>query len=231
MKKSIRTIFGTLCVAGLMTLPVAALPIISVDLDPSVMGIQSSRTVDLGATFTAQIVIFDDGLTPPTLFDTLLLETYYNDAGAILGAGPTGPTWLPSALISPFALDFFTGLFPSFASGAAGVGPSILFPPFGAGSGALSLLDLIGTTLVPSTPIPLLTLDFTALSLGTSTILAAGQFGLPAMAAGGIPLPDSLMSATVTVALAEVPAPSILAIFLLGLAGIGFSWKRKSFKF
>jgi len=230
-KAKFRTLLAS-CLLSMAALPLAASPIISVDLDPSTPGIQSTLSVTTGATFTVEVLIADDGLVvSPATFDTLLIESFYNHAGAVLGAGPIGATWLPTlAINSPFTFDFFTLLAPSLIPGGAGVfGPTVA-AGFGAGSGAIGLVELMSLfSISPGLPTAIFSLDFTALMAGTSDVLASGSpFGIGATAFMGAPLPETLLLGTVTVTdPTRIPEPTIFSLLLLGVAGISLTRTRK----
>lgn len=201
---------------------VEAAAIISVDTNPLMPGIQSSLTVDPGDTFTVDILISDDGTSPtPTVFDTVILETFFNSAGAVLGLGTSGPIAGTLAGI-PGTLDLFGGFVPTAPGTPLGTGPSFPAPPFSSGSGTVGLLGSLAIAPGPATSI--FSIDFTALVPGTSTILAAGSPpGSPALAFGGLPIAVTLAPGTITVtggATTTVPEPSTILGFwaALGLA-------------
>ena len=64
------------------SVPVIAAPLpISVDMDPTTAGIQNTLNVQVGDTFTVDVLISDDGVAPsPVIFDAVILEAYFNDA-------------------------------------------------------------------------------------------------------------------------------------------------------
>ena len=205
-------------------------PIISIDLDPSTAGIQSALSVGVGAPFTIDVLIADDGLlVTPTLFDTVILEAFFNDAGAVLGLGPGFPLWGPLADNVPFStVDFFgpalSGAPIPLTGTPAGVGPSSPGGGFASGSGAIGLLDPTLFTIIPGPPTLIFSVDFTALGAGTSTIVAAGTgpFGSPELALAGPPgIFAMTVPGTVTVmAPTGVPVPGTLLLLGIGLIGL-----------
>ncbi len=200
----------------------AALPIISIDLDGGpggTAGIQSTLTVDPGSSFTIDVVIADAAIVP-AFFDTVILEPFFNDAGAVLSPGPTLATW---GAFAGGSLDLFGGFVPAVPGALAGVGPSgAPAGGFASGSGAVGLL---GFFVAPAVPTVIFSIDFTALASGTSTILAAGSpFGSPELALGGGPVFATLASGTVTV----TPEPGTWLLMGSGLVGLaGLAWRRR----
>ena len=72
----------------------AALPVISIDLDPGLAGIQATRAVDSGEVFTIDIVYTGDGAA---VFDTFGYDVFFNDMGAgVLGLSGGGMPTLGS---------------------------------------------------------------------------------------------------------------------------------------
>lgn len=230
--KKIRNSFCCLIAGGLLvtTGHTLAAPVVAVDMDPSVMGIQSTLSVPLGTTFTVGIVAWDDGVPPtPILADSVILETFFNDAGVVLIPGPTGP--LAGGLAgSGTAMDFF-GFVPTVPGAPLTVGPpSVAVPPlFTAGTGAVGLLDpfpfMLG--LAPSPAGSVYSIDFTAVAVGTSDIVAAGSpLGSPEFALAGFPVGASLIPGMVTVMPpgggggGAVPEPSEYVLMGFGLLGV-----------
>ena len=163
-----------------------AAALISVDTDPLTPGIQSSLNVDLGDTFTVEVIISDDAIAPtPTIFNAVILEAFFNDAGAVLGLGPTGAIAGSLAGTTAFTFDAIsTTLVTPGASLTQGA--STLGGGFTSGSGAVGLLGVPFFT-VGAVSQSIFSLDFTALYPGTSTILAGGTspFGVTPLALTG----------------------------------------------
>ena len=81
--------------------------IFSVDMDPGMAGIQSTLSVTPSATFTVDVVISNDSLSPPSeSFDLLVVDTFFNDMGPVLSLGPTGPE--AGTLAAPPRMRFLT---------------------------------------------------------------------------------------------------------------------------
>lgn len=93
---------GALCSQGG---EVCATPVIAVDLDTTVAGIQATRTVAPGNELSVDIVYTGDGVA---LFDTFTLDFVFNDAGTVLSLTAEQPTAGPIADTAPtLALDVF----------------------------------------------------------------------------------------------------------------------------
>ena len=191
----------------------AAVPTISVDMDPAVAGIQSGLTVAAGTSFTVEVVIADTGNPPaPTVFDTIILEASFNDAGNVLsGAAPPNPLGWTLAGNSAATLDVFGGGASSAPGAPLGVGPSFPEPGFANGSGAVGLLDPTLFTINSALPTTIFSLDFTASTPGTSAIRAGGvPTNSPELAQAGVLVgPVTLASGTVTVTGEAVAPPSV----------------------
>lgn len=228
--------FSTSLFVALPAVEAKAVGVISVDLDPSTAGIQSALTVSPGETFTIDLILEDDG-TPlsPVVFETFFLENYFNDAGVVLGLGPTGPL-AGSIASTPGTFDsMFAPVSPGSSIGTVAGGP----PPmsFTAGTGAVFLGNSpvippgTGFTVSPGSPVSLFSLDFVALAAGTSTILP-GNTGFPAILdcpsglvcnpAGNVPI-GSIVSGTVTV----VPEPTTILGTLFAAVGGGLIQRKR----
>jgi len=231
-KTIIRDLAAALILFGAAT-TASAIPVISIDLDPTTAGIQSSLSVASGSSFTIDMVITGDGAA---LFDTFAFAADFNDAGAVLGLfGGTGsPTAGSIAGLAPIlATDLFSGapvgpgspltpsgvpfpVTPGFASSSDGLGMSSLGLPFGPAPIPAGLtIDLFSLTLVAMGP-------------GTSTVLPSTGGGLGGLAFAGFPVAFGTSGGTVTVAPSVIPVPAAIWLFgtaLIGLAGFG---KRKA---
>ena len=217
--------FRHVCGAGALSLALLfpgasawAGPIISIDLNPGMAGIQTTLTVDPGDTFTIDVVITGDGVMG---FDSAAFDVAFNDLGAVLGlAGGTGmPTAGALAGTAPGffgltlpgeALDIFglgvpavapggalgTDAFPVLAGFAGGIrGVGLLAPGPGPGFPLGGPFPTIGL----GTTIGFFSLTFDALAAGTSTVDVSTGGGLGGLASGGGAVGFTTASATVTV--------------------------------
>ena len=222
-----RTLRSIAVAAGLalvaLSKPASAIPVIEVDLDTGVAGTQFFRTVTVGTTFSVDIRILDIGGAPsPVVFDTIILEVGFNDAGPVLGPGPTGPIAGALAGLSP-AIDLF-GVAATAPGSPLTTGPSAVAAPL-SGSGAIGLV-FPGTVAVgPGPGASVFTLDFTALTPGTSIIFAAGTPpGSPEVSLLGMGISAGFGPGLITV----VPEPASMLIFGSGLAGLALVRRRRA---
>jgi MYXO-CTERM domain-containing protein len=209
--------------------PALAMPLVSIDLDPATPGIQDTLSIDAGNSFTVNMVLSVTGA--PVAMDTVLFETVFNSAGPVLGLSGGAPTAGALAGAVPIALDAYSAflLLPgaAMATAAAPYTPAAGFAGQSGGHGML----LLGAPPVLG-EFSFYSLTFDALVPGTSEIAPSAGAGLPLE--GGIGflgtvVPFDIASATVTVTDPgiQLPEPSILALFGLGLLGLRrFSRRR-----
>jgi len=194
---------------------VSAAPVIAVDLDTNVLGIQATRTIDPGDQFSVDIVYTGDG---DAVFDTFALDVVFNDVGMVLSLTSENPIAGPIADTAPtLALNLFSAS-PVVSGDALAIDNFLV--PLGYDDG----LGGIGISSVGGTPFPLVgdgetiglfRLSLSAASQGTSTVASTGfPFGANAeLALAGAPVPVTLQRATMTV----VPLPPALWLFATGL--------------
>ncbi|MCG8355707.1 MAG: PEP-CTERM sorting domain-containing protein [Kiloniellales bacterium] len=197
-------------------------------MDPGTPGIQSALTVAPQTTFNVDVVISDDGNpNSPFLFQEIVVEVLFNNAGPLLTLGPTGP--LAGALAATVGtLDAGSGFVPTAPGAALGADPSIApTAGFADGTGGLGLAN--GTpptffTVGPGPAISVFSLQFTAGMLtGTSTLLPSGNGGLPLIFFESLPVASTPVAGQVTV----IPEPGTLALFAVGLGMIGVAASRR----
>ncbi|TWU13442.1 hypothetical protein CA54_22770 [Symmachiella macrocystis] len=208
--------------------------VISVDMDPLTPGIQSSTTVLLGDMFTVDVVISDNGLPQtPTIFDTILFDLAFNDAGAVLGAGPTGYLGGALAGVNPGSIDLFGLPFPQFAATGAPLTAQFAVPPIGfaSGGGAVGLFSAPPFVILPGQTISVLSYDFVALTPGESTVLAVGTPpGSPVLSFFGQPIDAQLVSGSVAVEQPITVVPEPQGLLLAGIGAFCLFLFRAKFK-
>ena len=213
--------------------------IVSLDLDPTTAGIQNSATFVAGSAFTVDVVISDDGQPPtPTVFDTVILQLSFNDAGAVLGAGPAGVLGGTLAGTPPgITLGVFGIPFPQASAAGASLAsvPSLPAASFASSSGAAGLFDPL-TFTIPSgqPPVSIFSFDFLALTPGSSTIAVTGSpVGNPILALQGNSVGAQIVGGTVTVEpnIAIVPEPRGLVLAVIGaLCLVAAAMRRRTLK-
>ena len=202
-----------------------AIPIISVDLDPGMAGVQSTHTVNPGDIFTIDVWLTGDGTSA---FDSVGLDVAFNDLGAVLGLGPGltpgAPTAGSLAATSPTTVDVFGGFVPVTTGSPLTPDFFPFAPGFAGGFGGLGMTSLAFPfpTVGAGVDIGIFSLTFRALTPGTTTLLATGfPFGTGSeLALASIPVLTTLAPSTITVASAGVPEPATLFLFVSGLAAL-----------
>lgn len=235
MFKSLRLVVlsAALC---LLTTQAHAFYLALIDADPGTDGIQGSREVQRGTTFSVDLVVVDSFSTP---FDALTFAIEFNTVpfAPVLAPGPTGPTWSDVPLFAPGAtLDLNASapvpLIPGTpAAVGAAVPPST---PTGDVAGTFGLSSVDGPFAIdpPALPVSVLTIDFTATDIGTTDIdpRIAGIFSPDVVFdlfffLGGAPVFAGVtnVGASITV----VPEPLGVLSFATGLAGLGLFRRRR----
>ncbi|OUR77347.1 hypothetical protein A9Q83_11670 [Alphaproteobacteria bacterium 46_93_T64] len=203
----------------------SAIPVISVDLDPTTPGIQTTLNVIAGSSFTFDMVLTGDG---SSLFDLFAFAADFNSSGAVLGlpggmrvagtiAGTapvtaldisTAATTVPGSLLGtlPFPVT------PGFTTSSGGVGIISLTTPFAGPIPAGTTIDLFSLTLNALTP-------------GTSRIIPSTGGGLGGLVYAGAFVPTTLRGGSVTVS--AIPLPAAFPLFAAALAGFGFAGYRR----
>ena len=206
--------------------PASATPVLAIDLNPAAAGIQSTLTVQPGATFSLAVVYAGDGTAT---FDTFISSINFNNNGAVLGlqGGIGNPKAGALANQAPVAaLDIFGGVQVT-EGGNLTAGPASLATGFTADSGLLGLNSINDPfpMLAAGSEVAILTLELVASALGTSTLTLFNDIGpilaLSTLVPGGgldtIPVDATLATGTVTVSAAVISEPSSLLAFAVGL--------------
>lgn len=196
----------------------SAAPMLAIDLDTTMMGIQSSLMFDVGsapASLSAAVVAFDSAVGG-SFVDLVVLDV----TSAMTGVGALGPVTTLGGLFG-LAIDLNSfgavvpgaALLPAGAPGGGSLG--------GLGFGTLGAPGMLGAT-------PVSVIEFTILpgmTVGSSTFsIVPGAGG--ALFLDGVPVATGGASATLTLTDSgpvPVPEPGALLLFgagLLGLAGL-----------
>ena len=206
--------------------------IFSVDLDPSIAGIQDTLTVTEGDVFTVDFTVTDDGATS---FNTFLFDIIFNDAGAVLGSGPIGPRAgsIASPVNAPAGAQDFSTLIPVIPGDP--LFPVVFFPPplgFANQSGEVGIFSTGFTPFIllgAGQVIDLFSLDFVASAVGTSTIstntsaVAAGFHGFFNTFIPVFPTPVTAPGQVTVQSAAPVPSvpePSTILLFSISVLGL-----------
>lgn len=213
------------CAAACLSQAVSAAPIISIDLDPAVGGIQSARTVTIGDTFTVDLVLTAD--TTPLDFDSILLDLFFNDAGAVLsrmpGATPIAGSLADNAPNVFDTIDFMPvdGGDPLSTNAALGT----LLPGFASRLGTLGMNALgVPFSIAPTASETILNVSFTAAAGGTSILDVAntspGSGAILAFGGGVLDTTTQPASLTVDAGATTVPEPPAWLLIGFGLLAL-----------
>ena len=200
----------------------SAIPVLSVDLDPTMPGIQTTLNVLAGSSFTLDLVLTGDG---SSLFDAFAFAADFNSSGAVLGGTGMATAGTIAGTAPVAALDVFTAgpAAPGVLLTPSGV-PFPVTPGFMASSDGFGILSIVlpfaGTT------IDLLSLTLDALTPGTSRVILSPGGGLGGLAFAGVSVPFISASGSVTVS--AIPLPAALPLYGVGIAVLGFiGWCKK----
>lgn len=190
---------------------VDAVPMLSIDLDTNTAGIQSTRTVDLGAVFDISVVYTDDLVTQ---FDTVIFDINFNSAGSVLSQNGN-PVAGNLASTAPLIAADFDG--PILEGESVAVHSFPPAPGFATNTGAMALTSLVVPFVTHGLVLDVLSIEFNAVDIGSSSLqLLPEPFGSPILAAFGQSLPVDLQAATINVRPKGIPEPA--SIFLVAPA-------------
>jgi len=208
-----------------VTPPAAAVPMLSIDADPGVAGIQAVRSVPLGSSFEVAVLLNFDGQSLDTLTAGL---SFNNTGGTVLGALSTaagdlaglngGGTTFDTASVTPVLPgDALLPLTPQ----AAAVG-------FADDTGLFSVFDIVGWAPAPGS-VSALTFSFVANAAGISSLQLNNVVDPSFVAILGDPLPVELSGARITITDPnQVPEPAPLALAMVGLASAAGMRRRRA---
>lgn len=214
-----------------------AIPVLSVDLDTSITGIQSSRTVTSGAQFDIDVAITGDG---STRFSISILSTSFNHAGPVLAVSDARAGDLAGSKMSQGAAVDSVASTPEPTSVTAGDALAVApqSPAFGYGANT----GLAGVSIDPpdggpgtasfdhmadGETVSIVKYTVDALAEGESRISPGNPVIVLADLATG-PLPVELKESTVkVVSAAEVPEPMMISLMALGLLLIARRFRKK----
>ncbi len=204
--------------------PAAAVPSLVIDLDPVAPGIQSSRFALLGETFAVDVVLIGDGVA---VFDEVILDVGYNDAGLVLASGPGSVVALALSATAPMAWDVTVPTVgPPLPPPPAALVPLGFAPvgPFTASEGGFGYYTFPGSFPVVGSGVSITVagLLLTAVGIGTSTVAPTPALGTGNLFLGSTPVPTMLVGGTVM-----VPEPASGVLLLLGLASLCARTRRR----
>jgi hypothetical protein len=226
-----------------------AIPQIFIDLDPATPGIQNSLTVSQGSSFSVDVML-DPTNGFPT-FDTFATDMMFNDQGPVLGleagtfAGNPVAGGIAIFCVLAICEDINTGGTVLIPGTPLTTGPlSSLQAPFANQLGSVGLRTLPAVPFIDLGLIDLFSVNFDALTAGTSIIRllppdlgpsnltdpigpepASGIFGAEILFLGTTPVPADLFQGTVTVE--AIPEPATLSLMGAGLLGVGAAALRR----
>ena len=222
-----RTIAGVfVMVLGIS--PAWAIPTLSFDLDITTSGIQSSRNVLLGDSFNVAVLLSGYDIT--TLIDTVSFDVNYNDSGMVL-TGVGSP--VAGALVDRSPIETLDAFTLPFTGADLNQGNVLSTLDLGLAAGYLSNFAYFSYSsltdpfnLVGSDPITVALFNFTASTLGASTLFMAVDPA--ALSVAGAAVDVSLGNGRVNVISASaVPEPGILLLFGAGMIGLWASRLRQ----
>jgi hypothetical protein len=221
------TLFALLCFA--LNVGVVRAGIITIDLDPGMAGIQTTRTVTAGSLFSISVVFVGDGTT---VFDGFSVDLNFNDVGPILSSGPLLAGSIVGTVPAGNALDVasFAALSVGDPLGLLGSIPD--GPYTSSVDGAVfDPVEAFGPLFGAGVSTELVTLSFTGLSAGVSTIALDELFTEVTDSVSGIPIVSTYGAGPFTVTVMDsmntIPEPSSVAVWGIGLALFAAGMRRR----